>query len=472
MIGRDKEVKELKKLYESDKSEFVAVYGRRRVGKTYLIDETFKDEIVFRHTGLANNNINGKSLLKAELNEFYNSLIRCGANIKKRPKDWSEAFILLENFLNSFPINKRLVVFIDELPWMDTPRSNFLLALESFWNNYGTLKKNLLLIVCGSAASWMLDNLINNYGGLYNRLTYKIKLKPFTLTECEEYLTYKKIEYSRFNILLIYMCLGGIPYYLGYLDKSKSALQNIDDLFFKENSILKNEFNLLFSSIFQNDETMKKIVTFIGSKKIGYTREEISKYLNIKSGGVLSKNLETLIESDFLIKYKPIGKKEKDMYKLNDLFSIFCLKFLKEKQEENLFEQKFDTSLISSWCGLTFEIVCFNHINKIKESLSILGVSSSISTLNEKDENKGAQIDLIIERSDNVVNMCEIKFNKDVEFEINKDYYDKLNNKNSVLSNYLKPRQYIQDVLISTNGLKRNKYSDFFIYSLTLNDLF
>ena len=171
IIGRKKEIAELKRYYESGRAEFVAVYGRRRVGKTFLIDEVFHDDMVFHHTGLSPYDRRRKITLKDQLQNFYFSLLRHGMEDIAQPKSWMEAFFLLERFLETCDNGSRQVVFIDELPWMDTARSGFLTALEAFWNGWGNMRHNLLLVVCGSATSWMLDNLINNKGGLYGRLT-------------------------------------------------------------------------------------------------------------------------------------------------------------------------------------------------------------------------------------------------------------------------------------------------------------
>lgn len=234
IIGRDKEIKELVELYNSDKSEFVAVYGRRRVGKTFLIDEALKGKITFRHAGLSPVDEEGKkNSLKDQLKHFYFSLQMQGMKKSKCPSSWMEAFFMLSQLLEAKDNGKRQVVFLDELPWMDTPRSGFITAFEGFWNTWGCHRDNLMLVVCGSANSWMLDNLVNSHGGLYGRTTYEVKLSPFKLGECEQFLKKKGIRMSRYDIVQSYMVLGGIPYYLGYMKKGLSLAQNIDLLFLK-----------------------------------------------------------------------------------------------------------------------------------------------------------------------------------------------------------------------------------------------
>lgn len=470
MIGRKKEIETLNRLYQSNKSEFVALYGRRRVGKTFLVSEVFKGRFSFRHAGLSPAELKKRAALADQLNSFYDSLIKFGLKNFNKPKTWFEAFNLLENYLDSIDNGQRLLIFIDELPWLDTPRSNFITALESFWNNWACFKNNVMLIVCGSASSWILDNLIQNHGGLYNRLTYQIKLSPFRLNECEQFFTSNNISLSKYEIAESYMIFGGIPYYLGYFTNGYSFSQNIDELFFNDNAILIDEFNKLFSSIFSKPEEMISIVKFLSTKKIGYTRDEIANATNINKGGYLTKALSSLISSDFIIKYENFNKK-KDYYKLIDPFCLFYLHFLDKKHiETNFWTNNINSPKLNTWRGISFENLCFNHISQIKSALGIEGVSSYTSSFLKKD-NDGAQIDMIIIRKDNVVDMIEIKYYSDC-YVISKDYYLKLKHKLTCLMQELNKKQVIHPVLISTFGLKQNEYSNFFYKSITLEDLF
>ena len=296
IIGRDKEIKELVELYNSDKSEFVAVYGRRRVGKTFLIDEALKGKITFRHAGLSPVDEEGKkNSLKDQLKHFYFSLQMQGMKKSKCPSSWMEAFFMLSQLLEAKDNGKRQVVFLDELPWMDTPRSGFITAFEGFWNTWGCHRDNLMLVVCGSANSWMLDNLVNSHGGLYGRTTYEVKLSPFKLGECEQFLKKKGIRMSRYDIVQSYMVLGGIPYYLGYMKKGLSLAQNIDLLFFEKDAKLRNEYDRLFASVFSNPEQMKRIVGFLGTRRMGYTRQEILSKVGLDDNGLSSKMLKAQV---------------------------------------------------------------------------------------------------------------------------------------------------------------------------------
>ena len=282
MIGRKKETAELNKLYDKNSAEFVAIYGRRRVGKTYLVDETFSGRITFRHAGLApEDQKDAVGQLKNQLEHFYKSLLLHGMEECEKPKNWFDAFFLLEKFLQKIDTGTKQLIFIDELPWLDTPRSSFIQAFEGFWNTWACHRKNLMLVVCGSANSWILDKLINAHGGLYNRVTYEIKLSPFTLSECEDFYKSNNVKISRYDIVQSYMVFGGIPFYLGYVNGEYSLPQNIDNICFAKNAPLRDEYDRLFASAFQNPDYIKAIVNLLGTKNAGYTRAEILEKLDI-----------------------------------------------------------------------------------------------------------------------------------------------------------------------------------------------
>ena len=475
MIGREHEVKELNRLFSSNRAELVAIYGRRRVGKTYLIDETFSDRITFRHAGLSPGDETPKGMLRTQLNHFYNSLELYGMEPTKKPQNWLDAFFLLEKFLQKIDDGSRQLIFLDELPWLDTPRSGFIRAFEGFWNNWGCHRKNLMVIVCGSANSWILDSLINSHGGLYNRVTYEIKLLPFSLHECEQFYKTNGIQLSRYDITQSYMILGGIPYYLGYFSAGMSLAQNIDNLFFTKNAKLQNEFDRLFNSIFINPDAVKSIVKLLFTKNAGFTRKEITEKLNISDGGRLTQHLNALIASDFVIKYVPFGlSKRQEHYKLIDPFCLFYLRFVhaQNKLNDQFWQQNILSQAVVIWRGYAFENVCFNHIEQIKSILGISGVVSSNSAWSKRDDDKdGTQIDLLINRNDNVLNMCEIKYYGDT-FTVNIDYYKTLLHRHEVLRETLPPKVSIHSTLITTFGLTQNEYSGIFSAVITLDDLF
>lgn len=475
MIGREKEVKELNKLYDRNRAELVAVYGRRRVGKTYLIDETFAGRITFRHAGLSPADEDAKGLLRAQLDHFYNSLLLFGMEKSKKPDNWLDAFLLLEQFLQKNDNGSRQLVFLDELPWLDTPRSGFIRAFEGFWNNWGCHRKNLMVVVCGSANSWMMNSLINNHGGLYNRVTYEIKLAPFTLRECEAFFQANNIRLSRYDIAQSYMIFGGIPYYLGYFDGEYSLAQNVDRMIFARNAKLKDEYDRLYQSVFINPDTEKAIVTFLATRNAGFTRKEIAEKLGVSDGGRLSKNLNALIASDFVVKYVPFGMgKREEHYKVVDPFCLFYLHFAREINagSESFWQENVTAQPVVTWRGLAFEHVCFNHIPQIKKALGISGVVTSASAWSKReDDQEGTQIDLLLTRNDNVLNMCEIKYYGG-NFTVKKDDYLTLLGRQELLMSKVSPKMTIRSTLITTFGLTQNEYSGVFTNVITLDDLF
>ena len=482
IIGRQKEQEILKDLYGSGKAEFVALYGRRRVGKTFLIDETFGGDITFRHSGLSpNNNENGgaakRSHTKEQLAHFCRSLIDYGMKDPAVPHTWLEAFYMLEDFLSSREnTGARLLIFLDEIQWMDTPRSGFMTGLEAFWNGWACYRHNVMAVVCGSSTSWILDKLINNQGGLYGRLTYQMELQPFCLNECEQFFRLNGFALSRYDITQAYMAVGGIPYYLGYFEKTLSVAQNIQAIFFDRNAPLKDEFDRLFSSLFTNPDVMKSIVTALDSKKRGLTRAELLKKTGITDSGAFSSQLKALESGAFIIKYDSFGNgRRESFYKLADPLCIFYLRFVSGSSNRRKTEwiNIADSQMVTIWKGLAFENVCFNHIKQIKAALGISGVVTNESLWSKKgaDDTEGAQIDLIIERRDNVVNMCEIKFYSD-EFVADKDCHFGLVRRERLLREKLSRKVSVYNTLITTFGLSRSEYFGDFVSTVTLDDLF
>ena len=476
MVGREKEQKELLRRYRGNRAEFIAVYGRRRVGKTYLIDETVRDRITFRHAGLSPVEGNGSGRMKAQLEQFYFSLLKHGMRRSHQPKDWLEAFYMLETLLQEKDDGSRQVVFLDELPWLDTPRSGFVTALEGFWNNWCCHRHNLMLIVCGSASSWILDKLINNHGGLYGRITHEIKLAPLTLRECEALTQENGVRLSRYDLTCGYMILGGIPYYFGYFEPGLSLAQNIDRLFFEKQAKLKDEYNRLFTSVFESPEYMKKLVAMISRRNRGYTRKEmIESSEDFSEGTRLTDALRALVAGDIVTRYVPFGHSGREVhYRLSDPFCIFWLHFMADTKisQANFWQSLQGSPRGNAWNGLAFERVCFQHIEQIKRKLGISGIRTNESVwVLKSNEDGGAQIDLLLDRGDNVINACEIKF-VTKEFRVDQDYYRLLLNRHELLRETVPRRKTIQNVLITTFGLNYNEYSGIFTGTVTLEDLF
>ena len=466
IIGRDSEKNEFDNILRSDKSEFVAVYGRRRVGKTFLIREYLLKETIFHITGIAN------VTTEIQLANFTTSLSKYNTAQKKitRPVDWFEAFQQLIKHTEKSKL-KRKVIFIDELPWLDTAKSNFIPALEHFWNSWAAARKDIVLVVCGSAAAWMINKLINNRGGLHNRVTSHIQLKPFTLKECEAFFQHKNIIFNRYQIVQIYMCLGGIPYYLDLIKKGKSTAQVINDLCFASNGKLKNEFKNLYGSLFKKEENYIKIVETLAAKNIGLNREDIIKFSKLSNGGGTTRMLEELEQSGFIRKYSGYGKSIRNsLYQLTDFFSMFYIKFMKKASpSDTLFWlNSNDSAAYRNWAGYAFEKVCTYHIKEIKKAIGI----AAVQTQTYAWQAKGAQIDLVIERRDGIINIFEIKFSIN-EFLIDKKYDAVLRNKVGIFKQVTNTKKAVHLVMISTYGIKQNEYANTVLQnSITINQLF
>ncbi|MBR2287639.1 MAG: AAA family ATPase [Clostridia bacterium] len=475
MVGREKEIKELNRLYDRNRADLVAIYGRRRVGKTFLVDETFGDRITFRHAGLSPADQQAEGLLSAQLEHFYRSLKEQGMDHPEKPSSWMEAFYQLECFLKQKDDGKRQIVFLDEMPWLDTPRSGFIQAFEGFWNNWACHRKNIMVIVCGSANSWILDQLINNHGGLYNRVTYEIKLSPLSLQECEQLFTDNGVRFSRYDIAQSYMIFGGIPYYLGYMDTELSLAQNVDQLFFKGSARLADEFVRLFDSIFDDAEMARSVIRLLHTRNAGFTRKEIIEKLHLSNGSRISKVLQALTDGDFVTKYVPFGMSKRAVhYKLTDPFCLFWLRFVEDNLgfAEDYWQQRVTTQPVAVWRGYAFENLCFNHIPQIKRALGVSGVITTASAWSKRpDDQEGTQIDLLLFRNDNVVNMCELKF-YGIDFAVDLEYYKKILHRQELLLGEISPKCAVHSTLITTYGLKKNEYASAFLKVITLDDLF
>ncbi len=450
LIGRRGEQQRLEQIYNSGKNEFVAVYGRRRVGKTYLIREFFHNQFDFYYTGIY------KGTKNEQLKEFARQLSDYSGEHQQRTANWFDAFAMLKKYIENLSAKKRILIFFDEMPWMDTPKSDFLRAFEYFWNGYASADKRIMLIVCASATTWMRDKLFGNKGGLYNRMTNVIYLAPFTLAETEEYLQSRSIAFNRYQILEAYMILGGIPLYLSMLEKEFSLTQNIDRLFFVENAKLKSEYKFLFSSLFNESSMSQKIVELLAKKAIGMTRQEIISALKLPAGGKISTIINDLTDSEFIRQYNGIGKKEREtIYQLSDLFSLFHLRYVApyNGNDENHWSNMTDSPSKRAWSGYAFEQVCFHHIPQIKAKLGISGVESNVYSYKNSD----FQIDMLIDRRDQVINLCEMKFSLS-EFEIDRQYDEYLRHRRELFRNFTSTKKSLYITLITTYGIKRNQY--------------
>ena len=479
IIGREKEKSELKEYMISERSEFIAIYGRRRVGKTFLVKELLEGKFSFRMTGRENSRLSDQLLnFSYALDDFCHE--------RKVPKNWTEAFHLLAANLEKQGEGTK-IIFIDELPWLDTPKSQFLSALEHFWNNWAYYRNDVKLIVCGSATSWMLKKLINARGGLHNRVTHKILISPFCLAEVEQYFQRNGFNYERPEIIDCYMAVGGVAYYLSLFEKDKSVAENIDTLCFTRNGELIDEFNRLYDSIFKKAENHIAVIQALSSVRKGMTRLELINKTKLANNGNFTTILKELETCEFIRSYRPFGKERKDkMFQLIDQFSLFYLHFMKDKGDygKNYWLQMIGTPEYASWSGYAFEIVCLHHIDQIVKALGISGVyyspcswsyrpSEAIKNNPDTDEDlkTGGQIDLLIDRKDKTISICEMKYAEDC-YEITKAYASHVEHRLRVFRKVTGTKKSFSTVYVTPFGLYNNMYARKVNKQITADDLF
>ena len=470
IAGRKDEIKVLQSLLTQQESSFLALYGRRRIGKTYLVRQVYENQIVFECSGLHQRD------LSQQLENFWLTLIEVNPKEKPSlPKTWLQAFSLLKMYISSLPEQQKKVIFLDEIAWFETPKSGFLAALDNFWNQFCSKRNDIILVICGSAASWIIDKVINNRGGLHNRITCHVQLMPFTLKETKEYLEMSNIRLTPKDIATLYMAVGGVPYYLKDLKSGQSVPQILDELFFLPQATLKNEFNNLYASLFKNSDLHILLIKALAHKNKGLTRNELLAETGISSGGGFSVLLQELVACGFIKIIYPINKSKEDLlYRLVDEYSIFYFKFLVNNKANNSWLQMTNKPIFKIWTGYAFENLCFKHIFQIKKALGISGIiSNEYSWIQKGDKTQqGTQIDFIIDRDDNCINILELKF-YDTVFEINKNYAQQLNEKVSIFKEKTKLKKNVFLTLLTANGAKKNEYYLSTITNeLTIEDLF
>lgn len=457
IVGRTQERSFLQKIEKSGEAELIAVFGRRRVGKTYLIRNGFSKGLSFEFSGIHH------ATLNQQLENFSLALTHTVGGLPvAKPASWLKAFEMLKQLLDPLVAKKRTIVFFDEFPWIDTPRSGFLSAFENFWNSWASQKKNLIVIICGSAASWMIKKVINNRGGLHNRVTRRIRLLPFTIGETSAYLRQRKIKLDQYQLLQLYMVMGGIPQYLKEIEPGDSAAQTIDRLCFTKDGLLIDEFKNLYHSLFDSAQNHIDIVRSLAKKGKGMTRTELIDVCNLTSGGYATQLLNELVESGFISSYVPFGKASKDaLFKLTDEYSLFYLKFIEGSKAmgPGTWLRFITGNSWKSWSGNAFESICMKHVAQIKKAIGIQDVYAEVSVWRYQPKNKtekGAQIDLLIDRNDSCINVCEIKFSA-YPFEISKAYATELGSKLSVFQEETKTRKTLFLTMLTTYGLKNSR---------------
>ena len=454
---------------ESERSEFVVVYGRRRIGKTFLVRRFFKDNYAFSFVG------KHEMRREQQLAEFAKELM-CYSHSTFVPqlKNWTEAFDALQRLLETYNIPGKKVVFFDEMPWMDTPKSDFVSALENFWNGWANMRDDIVLVACGSATSWMVDKLLHNQGGLFNRITQKLYLRPFKLSEMEQYLDEKHFGWNRYQIAQCYMILGGIPFYLTLLNPKLSLLSNIDELFFADaHAMLRTEYNELYSTLFKRPDNYLAVIRMLTERKEGFTRKEISEKTKL-SGAALSKILSDLEQCDFIFSYARYGNaKNNAIYRIKDFYTLFYYKYVNgiDTKDSLRWTHLSSTPQVSSWQGFSFELLCLLHLDEIKKALGIDRILNDASAWRSKQPEQNTQIDLVIERADHNINLCEMKFSSGM-YAIDKGYEQKLRERMSIFQAETMTRCSTRITMVTTYGVLQNKHSGIVNDEVLLDDLF
>jgi hypothetical protein len=461
LAGRKLERAELHDAFASDRPELIAVHGRRRVGKTYLIRAVFAEHLCFELTGMCD------APLRVQLANFTRAIASLASYPLATPPSWVDAFEMLKRFLTEeLAKGDRKVVFLDELPWLASPRSGFLSALDHFWNSFGSRQRNLILVICGSAASWMIVNVLHHKGGLHNRVTRTLALKPFNLQETEAFLRGRGVTLDRHQILELFMAVGGIPYYLDYVRKGRSAAQNIDAMFFVQNAPLRDEFNQLYAALFQHHERHVKVIHALAKKRAGMTRQELRASTGLPTGGRLTTTLSELESTGFILRTVPFGKTMRDsLYRLIDAFTLFHLRWVPSRgaaqNGASWWLHRRSTPPGVAWSGYAFENVCLSHVMQIKQALGISGILTEHSSWQHRSSDRthsGAQIDLIIDRPDGVVNLCEMKYS-DASFIIDKRYAKTLRERSEVFRRVTGTHKSLFITFVTVHGVSSGAYA-------------
>ena len=469
LVGRASECGELQRVMESDRSEFVIVYGRRRVGKTFLVDQYFQGKFDFAFVG-------GHNLSRQRQLANFSKAMKKHSGVKPEAfADWFDAFDALENFLESQDVDRKKVVFIDEMPWIDTQKSDFVSALENFWNGWAARRSDIVFIASGSATSWMVDNLIENQGGLHARITSSIYVRPFTLRETEEYLQRRHCKWDRYQVLQSYMVFGGIPFYLSLINPKDSLVQNVDRLFFSHSGIMRSEFDELYNALFSNAGLYINVVKALANHHGGMSRSEIVKAVGV-NGGTLTRVLTNLERCDFISRTHNFGCKTREAnYRLVDFYTLFYYKFIAQDTsgDESWWSHNFESRLVSTWQGLTFETLCLVHTDAIKRALGISGMATEVSSwrLGASEHQKGAQIDLVIKRADRIIHLCEMKFSK-AEYHLSEAYEQQLRERMELFRMATKTKLSLVNTFVTTYGVADGKHHSIVHSEVTMNQLF
>lgn len=470
LIGRQREIAELEWAVKSDRSEFIILYGRRRVGKTFLVRKFFDDKYTFHYVGAHRQPKN------LQLQNFSEALANYSGGEVCPIESWHDAFLRLEEYLEGCA-DSRKIIFFDEMPWMDSQGGEFVDELEYFWANWVQNRDDIVFIACGSATSWMKEKLEDNQGGLHNRMTHKIYLRPFYLSECKAYLAHRGFDWSDYQILQCYMIFGGVPYYLSLLRPNLSLPENVDSLIFRRGGDLANEMNELYNALFKNADRYMAVVKLLATKRQGFLRSEIEQATGF-SGGGLSKMLDNLERCDFVVSYAQFGNRNKlTLYRLSDFYTLFYFRFVEgnRSRDEQYWLHHYTDRSVESWEGFTFEEVCLRHLAQIKRGLGISGIATEASSWRyvpgKGVDGKGAQIDLVIKRSDKIIHLVEMKFSE-TKYSITKDYANRLQERKALFMEQTKIMRGAVLTFVTPSGIAQNSNSGIVHSQITSKDLF
>lgn len=472
IIGREREMAELERCMTSDRSEFVIVYGRRRVGKTFLVEQYFGGKYDFSFVG-------GHRLTKAKQLRAFAKSLKKAAGLPSQPQfqDWTDAFDAMEEYLESLPADRKKVVFIDEMPWIDTPQSEFVEALELFWNGWGARRTDIVFIASGSASSWMMDKLVENPGGLHARITNNIYVRPFTLRETRDYLHSRGMMWDDYQVVMLYMALGGIPFYLSLLNADESLVENIDRLFFRRNGELRMEFDELYKAIFNKADKYLDVVEMLNSRKEGMTFAQIQQTCKL-DGSRLNTILRNLERCDFILSYSQFQNKTKGtLYRLSDFYTLFYYRFVaaNDSKDEEWWTHNFQSHSVEAWQGTSFELVCLLHLQQIKQALGIAGIAANASVWRyvppRGSDETGAQIDLVIDRADHNINLCEMKFSTG-KYSMTQAYEEKIRSRTQLFMEKTGVTKSLICTFVTTFGVNKGIHSAVVGKELTMADLF
>ena len=470
IIGRRMEIKELERCERSGKSELVCVYGRRRVGKTFLVEQTFQGSFAFRATGVESSNT------RQQLKAFHQRLREHGDETRAIPKDWFEAFSRLDDILSRedtiLSANRKKIVFFDEFPWFATPRSDFLVAFSEFWNRRGTESGDYLFIICGSATSWIIENVLENTGSLYHRVTCQIYLSPFSLKESEIFFEDRGFDWSRNQIMECQMVFGGLPFFMDLLNPNESFRQNVDRLIFRPRALLRGESNRLLEATLKKSPVYGQILELLAGQRYGMLKSQCKEVLGL-SDGTFTRAVDDLVKCGYIAEYKRQHMRRNPLcIQLIDSFLLFHYRFLSDEHELSSYSELADKEgSFSNWRGYAFEMLCMHHLDQIKDALGISGVNTVSYPWVSQGKTKGAQIDLVIEREDKVTDLCEMKCT-DRPFVMTKEDETKLLKRKNLFKEETGTKNALRIVLVSAEGLAGTAHTEHISEVITMDDLF